>query len=171
MFELIRRPSLSLSPFMDDFDRIFNDMLEPVRSVNRQLGLPSVDMYTKGDGNKLVLELPASGFTPEEIDIHADGNALDIRGERSEKTEEGKRGKRDYMLRENAVSFYRRISLPEGANTEQISAELEHGMLKVTIPVEHRETKRIAIAAPKSNGKERLTATAKARTSTGEAES
>lgn len=51
-----------------------------------------------------------------------------------------------YVIRESNSSFYRRIQLPERAEVDKISADLEQGLLKVVVPMKpHEQPKKIAI--------------------------
>ena len=76
-------------------------------------------------------------------------------GETSEK-QEGKAAKKSYLVRERNASFARRVVLPEGADADTISAELDKGLLEGTVPVNRPEAKRIQIKAGKSKGKAKL---------------
>jgi len=161
-----RNPTLGLSPF-SEVDRFFDDFFDRFSSLamaNQNFTLPSVNIFSENDRD-MVVEMEVPGYDQEDIRINLDGNILEIRGERSEK-EEHKDKKRSYMVRENSQSFARRIVLPEGADTDKITAELDKGVLKVTVPFEQRESKRIEIAAPKSGNKAKLTATTKDQSET-----
>lgn len=156
MLGLMRRnPTLELSPFRD-FERMFDDLFSSFSRPDTSLSLPSVDIYSEDD-QSMVVEMQAPGFDRDDIEINVTGSVLEIRGERTEK-EEHKDKKRSYMVRENSTSFARRILLPEGADTENVSAELDRGVLRVSIPVEQRQAKRVEIAAPRSKGSARLAA-------------
>jgi HSP20 family protein len=150
--DIIRRPSssLGLSTF-EEFDRLLDDFW---RSSGLPSGFqtPSVDIYSEDDKH-MVVEMQAPGFAEDDIEINVRNGVLEIKGETSSKQEEGK-SKRNYLMRESRASFARRVVLPEGANAENIEAELDKGILKVTVPVERPEARRIAI---KPNGK-KLTA-------------
>lgn len=151
MFDLIRRPSanLGLSTF-EEMDKLFDNML---RSFNlpTAFSMPSVDIYSEDDKH-MVVEMPAPGFKDEDIDIHVRDNVLEIRGQRSDRQEDGDK-KRSYMVRESTASFARRVVLPEGADANRISAELDNGLLKITVPVERPEARRIQISHGKSANK------------------
>ena len=62
-------------------------------------------------------------------------------------SEEEKDDKKSYIVRERNASFARRVVLPEGADAENIWAELDKGLLKITVPVNRPEAKRIQIKA------------------------
>ena len=161
MLGLVRRnPALGVSAF-DDFDRLFDDLFSSFAQPARSLGLPSADIYSE-DGRNMVVELQAPGFDRDDISISVNDGVLEIRGQKTEK-EESK--DRQWMVRESSAAFARRIALPKGADSEGITAELDKGVLKVTVPVEQREAKRIEIAAPKAK-KARLSSGADAKPET-----
>lgn len=156
MLGLIRRtPTLNPSP-LSDLDGLFDDLFSSFSVTNTGLGLPSVDIYREDDQN-MVVEMQAPGFSRDDIAINIDNRVLEIRGERTEKEEHtGK--KRSYLVRESSHRFARRIVLPDGADSEKITAELDKGILKVIVPVERHEAKRVEIAEPKGGGPAKLTA-------------
>jgi len=151
--DIIRRPSssLGLSTF-EEFDRLLDDFW---RSSGLPSGfqMPSVDIYSEDDTH-MVVEMQAPGFAEDDIEIHVRNGVLEIKGETASKQEEGAR-KRNYLMRESRASFARRIVLPEGADAENIEAELDKGILKIKVPVERPEARRIAI---KPNATKKLTA-------------
>lgn len=151
MMNLMRRsPSAGLSTF-NDFDKLFDDLWQSFSLPATALSLPSANIYSEDDKH-MVVELEVPGFDRGDIRIEVEGEVLKISGERTEKAEQ-KDKKRRYMVRESSTSFARRVVLPEGADTENITAQLDKGMLKVTIPVERPEAKRIEIAGPETNAK------------------
>lgn len=104
-----------------------DDWLSPLKGIN----IPTTDVYTN-KGNELVVEAHLPNFAQDDVDIHIDGGALIIQAEKHEK-EEDKNKK--YVVRESSSSFYRRIQLPERADDSKISAHLDDGILKVTVPL------------------------------------
>ena len=80
--------------------------------------------------------------------------------------QEQKDGKKSYIVRESNASFVHRVVLPEGADADNISAELDKGLLKVTIPVNRPEAKRIQIKAGNSKGKAKLASLTNAKSET-----
>ena len=153
MMDLIRRPStsLGLSTF-EEFDRLFDNLWRSSGLPTNSFRLPSVDIYSEDDKH-MVVEMQAPGFTEDDLSIDVRDDVLEIRGERKQREENDK--KRNYFMRESHESFARRIVLPEGAHADDISAELENGVLKVVVPVERPEVKRISIAS-KDSGRKKL---------------
>lgn len=115
--------------------------VSPLKGMN----IPTTDVYTKE--NELTVEAHLPNFEEKDVNIQVDGNILTISAERHEK-EEDKTKK--YVVRESSSSFYRRIALPERADSDKIKAHLEEGVLKVIVPLEPLpESKKIAIRTKK----------------------
>lgn len=156
MANLIRRPSssLGLSAF-EEFDRFFDNLWQTPTGLNSALRAPSLDIYSEDDKH-MVVEMQAPGFNQEDIDIDVRNGVLEIRGETSSSDEQRDK-KRSYMMRESRTSFARRVVLPEGANADNISAELDKGILKITVPVDRPEAKKIKISSGSVDKAKRLT--------------
>ncbi|MBA2483259.1 MAG: Hsp20/alpha crystallin family protein [Nitrosomonas sp.] len=91
---------------------------------------PAVDI--KEEADKFVLHADIPGVKPEEIDISMDGDVLTIKGEKkTEATTEKEHFKR---VERTYGSFYRRFSLPDTANPDEIAAVSRNGVLVITIP-------------------------------------
>lgn len=156
MMDLIRRPSstLGLSTF-EEMDKLFDNFWRSVDSASSTFSLPSLDIYSEDDKH-MVVEMQAPGFDSKDIEINVRDGVLEIRGQKSQKQEEGDK-KRSYMVRESNASFARRVVLPEGADADNIAAELDKGLLKVTVPVNRPEAKHIKIVAPTKDTAKKFT--------------
>jgi HSP20 family protein len=156
MMDLIRRPSstLGLSTF-EEMDKLFDNFWRSVGMPSSNFSLPSLDIYSEDDSH-MVVEMQAPGLEAEDIDINIRDGVLEIRGQKAEKQEESDK-KRSYMVRESNASFARRVVLPDGADADNIAAELDKGLLKVTVPVKRPEAKRIQIK-PSNEGTKKLAA-------------
>lgn len=118
-----------------------DDWLTPLKGVN----IPTTDVYTKDNLLKVEAHLP--NFEQKDVSIQIENNALVISAERHEKDEDKDK---KYVVRESSSSFYRRIALPERADTDKIEAHLDDGVLRVSIPLTPLpEPKKIAIASSK----------------------
>jgi HSP20 family protein len=92
--------------------------------------VPAVDI--REDDNAYFLHADLPGVNPGDIDISMDNGMLTIRGEKKEEKEEEQAGyKRVERVR---GSFYRRFSLPDNADPDNITARSEHGVLELVIP-------------------------------------
>jgi HSP20 family protein len=106
------------------------------------INMPTTDVYTKDD-KELVVEAHLPNFNQDDVDVHVENGALVIQAEKHEKEEDKKK---KYVVRESSSSFYRRIMLPERANSDKIEAHLDDGVLKVTVPLQSLpEPKKISI--------------------------
>lgn len=103
-----------------------DDWMSSFKGVN----IPTTDVYTKD--NALVVEAHLPNFEQKDVNIQVDGNALVISAERHEKEED--KGK-NYVVRESSSSFYRRVALPDRADSDKIKAHLDDGILKVSVPL------------------------------------
>ena len=118
-----------------------DDWVSSPRGVN----IPTTDVYTK-DGN-LVVEAHLPNFEDKDIEVETENGFLVVRAERHEKEED--KGKH-YVVRESSSSFYRRIALPDRADSDKIEAHLDDGLLKISVPLEPLPApKKISVASKK----------------------
>jgi HSP20 family protein len=138
MSNLVRwDPFAELSALQKQF--FGDDFMTPFKGSN----IPTTDVYTKDNQLKIEAHLP--NFELDDINIQVENNALVISAERHEKAEDKDK---KYVVRESSSSFYRRIALPDRADTENIGAKLDDGVLKVSVPLTPLpEPKKIPISA------------------------
>ena len=92
---------------------------------------PAVESYVR-DGN-LVVRADVPGLELKDLDVSVLRGVLTIKGERKSEQEVKKE---DYLRREVSYgSFERRMSLPEGAVTDQVKTNFKNGVLEITIPL------------------------------------
>lgn len=159
MFDLIKRPSsnLGLSTF-EEMDKLLDNFWRSAGLPTTSLTLPSLDIYSEDDKH-MVVEMPAPGFDADNIELNVRDGVLEIKGQKSESVKEDEGG-RHYLVRESNASFARRVVLPEGAEADSISAELDKGLLKITVPVNRPEAKKVPIKTGASKGTKKLTTSA-----------
>ncbi|MGW0046876.1 Hsp20/alpha crystallin family protein [Nocardia cyriacigeorgica] len=90
------------------------------------------------DGRYIVrAEIP--GIDPaKDVEVSVQGRQLTIKAERTEKKEE--KGRSEF----NYGSFYRSVTLPEGADEKGIEATYAKGILSVSVPMgEPKETPKV----------------------------
>jgi HSP20 family protein len=134
-------PFRSLSRELNTLHREMDEMFRRTFGVTTEPGLergafitPVVNTYTKGDTYFVEAELP--GVSKSDLDVSVEGNTLTLRGERKQSRETREE---DYFIRESQYgSFIRRLTLPEGVNTEKIHASYEDGVLRISMPVEKK---------------------------------
>ena len=104
-----------------------------------------IDLYRDGDHFILNADLP--GIDPASVEVDVDGRVLSIRAERTARSNEGV----TWVARESRNgSFLRQLTLGEGVDRENISANYDAGVLSVVIPVaEKAKARKIEIT---SNG-------------------
>ncbi len=104
---------------------------------------PSVNTREEDGAYSVEVDLP--GVPKEDIHIDIHENVMTVSGERKHKAEI----KEDdyYKLESYFGKFQRSFTLPDNANTDEIAAKYEDGVLMVTIPkVAPKEAKKISVA-------------------------
>lgn len=91
---------------------------------------PAVDIVENENAYLLKAELP--GLAPEDIDVRVENDVLTVRGERKSENEEERGGYR--RVERSYGSFARSFVLPKGTQADAIDAQVQHGVLTVTIP-------------------------------------
>ena len=95
---------------------------------------PTVDIREEEDRYVLVADLP--GIDREEVDITVEDNVLTFKGERTTAKDDGSTG---YRRRERAHGeFQRQFTLPDTADTENIRATVNAGVLEIEIPKQEK---------------------------------
>jgi len=104
--------------------------------------MPPVESFVKG--NNLIIRADVPGLDPKDVEISVLHDVLTITGERKAKKEVNEK---DYLLREISFgSFERRMSLPQGAAADRITASFKNGVIEITIPLpEGIESKNIPL--------------------------
>lgn len=91
---------------------------------------PAVDIAEKDGEYEISAELP--GIEEKNIEVALSNGGLVIRGQKEAQKEEKKK---DYFLSERSYgSFERYFGLPEGVNTDKITATFKNGVLNVKLP-------------------------------------
>lgn len=116
---------LPMMPGLAEADRFLRSNAESMETW-----APAIDIeYCKGD---MVVTAELPGLKKEEVKVELTDKALVIEGERSR---EHKADHEGYHRYERSYGrFYRSIPLPESAKPDQARAEINEGVLKVTIP-------------------------------------
>lgn len=107
--------------------------------------VPKVDVFDNEEDD-LVFEIETPGFDRDDLDITVEDDNLIIRGKRTrEETQEHE--ERNYFRRERQFGSFRRVfSLPNDVSPDDIHAEYEDGVLKVSMPaLESSDRKAIEI--------------------------
>ena len=81
-----------------------------------------------------VLELAVPGLNKEDFAIEIEEDTLKITSKKVEEKEEGLKDLKFLKKEFNYTSFERSFKLPENIETDNIQANYENGVLKVTLP-------------------------------------
>lgn len=92
--------------------------------------VPAVDIVEEKE--RFVLRADVPGVKPADIDINMEQGVLSVSGQRIAETSDEAEGVQ--RLERTSGKFYRRFTLPETANAEEISATSENGILEIVIP-------------------------------------
>jgi HSP20 family protein len=132
-----RDPWNLMSQWRRDIDRVFRGLEEGTPAngeVTAASWAPAVDI--KEEDGAYVLHADVPGVDPTDIELQMENGVLTLRGERKSEVKEEK----DNYHRVERVtgSFYRRFTLPDTADAENISAKSVNGVLEVRIPKQAR---------------------------------
>lgn len=138
--EAMRGPLMSLR---SDIDRLFEDFMswspfrggmleEPFARLGLVRGAvrPRADLIEKEDGYEIDIDVP--GLKKDDLEIALTDNTLTVRGKVEGTKEE--EGKEYYFCERHRGSFARAFSLPEGIDADKVEADLQEGVLTITLP-------------------------------------
>ena len=91
---------------------------------------PTFDVQELKDAYVVKADLP--GLSESDVDVTVMGNALTISGKRE--AEQEREGQRYYAIERGYGAFSRTVTLPDGANLDDLSANLKNGVLTLHIP-------------------------------------
>ena len=129
--KLVKYRNNNLLPGLSDMGSLFDHLFS-----NDFFGLgttedfcPVLDVASQEDAYVISAELP--GVKPEDIELHIEKGILTLSGE---KRSDHKAEDRDYYRIESSHGkFVRKVRLPEDADSENISAHFENGVLNIRV--------------------------------------
>ena len=132
-FQMMRRFTMEMERLFEDFrgfsfPNFFTTELAPFRTEFEWM--PQIEVIQNNGQFTVRADLP--GLTKDDVKVEVTDEFLTISGERKEEKEEKQEG--FYRSERSYGSFYRQISLPEGAKTENAAATFHNGVLEITIP-------------------------------------
>ena len=112
------------------------------RTVPGRYYAPVTDIYETDTGLMIVMEMP--GVTKERVTIDLQGDVLRIEGQIDFSQY---KGMEPVYTEYNVGHFVRTFSLPSKIDREKIAAQLEDGVLTLTLPkVQEAQPRRISIS-------------------------
>lgn len=136
---LTRNPWREIEALRRDFDRVFNHSGSVNGPTFRSAFLPgrAARQYPlinlSEDRDYIYVEALAPGVDPDSIDMAVVRNVLTISGEKRRLPEDIK-PEAFHRSERAAGKFVRSIELPIEVDVDDIKAEYQHGLLKVTLP-------------------------------------
>ena len=91
-----------------------------------------MEMFEQGDN--LIVRMKTPGFHEKDIDISIENDVLVVTGKVEANTEETDKNKKYYFKELRQESFTKSVMLPVRIKAENTLAEVENGVLKVTMP-------------------------------------
>src|SRR5579864_4998379 len=124
-------PFREFSTLQDRMNRLFRDSYgDREEALTTSTFAPPVDVYE--DEHNVTLKIEVPGIEEKDIDVRVENNTLTVHGERKiekeEKEENYRRVERQYG------SFTRTFTLPQSVDTENVAANYDKGVLKITLP-------------------------------------
>ncbi len=127
-------PFRDLVTLRERMNRLFEDAVSTARSEEKDMisstWAPAVDIYE--DEKQLVLTAEIPGIEEKDVEIKIEDNTLSIHGER--KLEKETREENYHRIERAYGSFYRSFTLPNHIDQDNIQAEHENGVLKISMP-------------------------------------
>lgn len=127
-----RRP---LDDMRREIDRVFEGFLPGTADENSEarssaMWAPRVDLAESEDAYKVHMDLP--GLDKNDLEINYHERTLSVSGERT--MQEAEEGTNFSRIERSYGRFYRSFSLPKAADSENIEATYDNGVLDIRIP-------------------------------------
>lgn len=125
-------PFREFSTLQDRMNRLFQQSYGDGReeALTSSTFAPPVDVYE--DEHNVTLKIEVPGIEEKDLDIRVENNTLTVHGERKfekeEKEENYRRVERQYG------SFTRSFTLPTTVNADEVKADYDKGVLKISLP-------------------------------------
>ncbi len=128
-------PWMGIDDVKDEMDRVMSEALSSFRQnlVSRKrsyIWTPCADIVETRDGYFVRIEL--AGVNRSDVIVEVSGNELRIYGERRFEKDAG--GGVYQMLERSYGPFARKFEIPDGVDSDSISAVMAEGLLEVSIP-------------------------------------
>jgi len=143
---------MRFEPF-PDIDRVAR-LLNPPDALGRPALMP-MDSYRQGDRLLLFFDVP--GVHVDAIDLTVERNVLTVRADRRWEPSDDA----EVLVNERPQgTFTRAVILGDSLDTEALEASLDHGVLRLTVPVADQAKPRRVEIRGESDGSQAIPATA-----------
>jgi HSP20 family protein len=118
--------------------------VETVERTHASAWVPATDILARG--GDLVIRVELAGVDPDDVDLSFSHGVLTVSGTRRSGEDDDDA---DFLIRERFYGAFRRaITLPEGTDADQITAEFDDGLVEVTVAggVRPADSTRIALS-------------------------
>ena len=123
------RIHMALPSVLDEIERLFEELIRrPWASGRREL-VPA-EVHEVEDGWRV--DIPVEGMGAADLKIEVHGRRLTVTGQRSHQRER-REGQRAWTRTRQEVAFQRTITLPAGADPDDIDAKIEGSTLAIHI--------------------------------------
>jgi HSP20 family protein len=138
--------------------------MDPMRLIRELMGMdpfaglvaptgamfaPDIEIKETKEGYKLTADLP--GVDMGDLEISVTGNRLTVSGKREE--EHRAEDDRYFAYERSYGTFSRSFVLPEGADVDNVKAELDSGVLKISVPKKaEMQPRKIEVGSSKVEG-------------------
>jgi HSP20 family protein len=133
-------PVRSLDEFARDVDRVFTALsAQPTRAA----AAPALPVTLWHDEGNIYVEADVPGVADDQLELLAEGEQLTIRGTRAIDLPEGA----EVLRAERAATqFERTLALPGEIDPDAVTASLDRGVLRITLPrAQSSRPRRIAV--------------------------
>jgi HSP20 family protein len=135
-------PLRGIASLHTELSRVMNG-LDEWNGRQTQAWVPSLDVWETESSVTYAFDLP--GVKKDDIAIEAEDGVLTVSASREQSSELDT--ERFHRLERRYGSFSRAVGLPQGVSEDEIVADYQDGVLKVTVPKpEQQKPKRIEIA-------------------------
>lgn len=135
------RPLDLFTQFQNDINKVFESRFregDDSSKIATTQWSPSVDI--KEEDNRFVIYADLPGVEVKDIEITMEHGVLSIKGERS--YEDEVKEENFHRIERAHGTFYRRFSLPDSADEDNIKASGKNGVLEISIPKKEKEQPR-----------------------------
>jgi len=142
------------TPSWDPFQEM-EEMMRHLPSLSgdasvRKGFVPAMDVYE--DKNAVIVETQLPGVGPEHVQVSVEKGVLTVQGQQQKEHEVDE--KNYYRKEVRSGSFFRQVALPVPVKEDDVSAEFENGILKITCPkAQPAQVKKVNIKVIKKNDK------------------